>query len=232
MSIAEKLTTIAENQQKVYDAGYSAGQAAGGGGSGGVDYWQYVTNLNSTFKSVTFPDNTEVVLNVPLVIDIQYLIYGAKGVTKVVLQGNTANTAITGIYTFSCGTVTEIDLSNFGNGGIKFASAIKYPFMDCTRLMYIRGEIDLSNVTSSGNAANMFRSCGQLREVRFKAGSIKVDLAIPSTNLTADSIQSIIDGLADLTGATQQTLDLDATVVAKLTDAQKAAASAKNWVIA
>ena len=30
MSIAEKLTTIAENQQRVYDAGYSAGQGAGG----------------------------------------------------------------------------------------------------------------------------------------------------------------------------------------------------------
>lgn len=32
MSIAEKLQTVAENQQKVYDAGYAAGQAAGGGG--------------------------------------------------------------------------------------------------------------------------------------------------------------------------------------------------------
>ena len=32
--IATKLTTIAENQQKVYDAGYIAGQANGGGASG------------------------------------------------------------------------------------------------------------------------------------------------------------------------------------------------------
>lgn len=32
MSIAEKLTTVAENQQRVYDAGYSAGQQASGGG--------------------------------------------------------------------------------------------------------------------------------------------------------------------------------------------------------
>lgn len=32
MIIAEKLTQIADNEQKVYDAGYSAGQAAGGGG--------------------------------------------------------------------------------------------------------------------------------------------------------------------------------------------------------
>ena len=31
MSIAEKLQTVAENQQRVYDAGYAAGQSAGGG---------------------------------------------------------------------------------------------------------------------------------------------------------------------------------------------------------
>ena len=30
MSIAEKLQTVADNQQKVYDAGFAAGQAAGG----------------------------------------------------------------------------------------------------------------------------------------------------------------------------------------------------------
>ena len=33
MSIAEKLTTVAENQQKVYEAGYEKGKAEGGGGS-------------------------------------------------------------------------------------------------------------------------------------------------------------------------------------------------------
>ena len=30
MSIAEKLTTIAENEQKVYDAGFEAGKSQGG----------------------------------------------------------------------------------------------------------------------------------------------------------------------------------------------------------
>ena len=38
MSIAEKLTTIAENQQKVYDAGFTAGQAQGGGGGRSEHY--------------------------------------------------------------------------------------------------------------------------------------------------------------------------------------------------
>lgn len=36
MSIAEKLIIIAENMKKVYDAGFAAGQAQGGGGSDGM----------------------------------------------------------------------------------------------------------------------------------------------------------------------------------------------------
>ena len=32
MSIAEKLAQIAENEQRVYDAGYEKGKAEGGGG--------------------------------------------------------------------------------------------------------------------------------------------------------------------------------------------------------
>lgn len=228
MTFAEQLKTA---MKPLLAATYAAGKAQGGG-TGGADYWQYVAQLNSTFKNTTFPDNTELVLNVPLVTRIEYLIHNAKGVTKLTLKGNTANVAIEGIYTFTCGTVTEIVLSNFGNGGIKFASSIKYAFMDCTRLMYIRGEIDLSKVTSATNTANMFRSCGQLREVRFKAGSIKVDLSFANSSLLSDdSLQSIIDGLADLTGGTQQTLILHATVFAKLTDAQKANIAAKNWIL-
>lgn len=39
MSIADKLTTIAENQQKVYDAGYAKGQAASGGASYYDEFW-------------------------------------------------------------------------------------------------------------------------------------------------------------------------------------------------
>ncbi|MBQ6825974.1 MAG: hypothetical protein IJP34_04880 [Clostridia bacterium] len=37
MSIAEKLTTIAENEQKVYNAGYNKGKAEGGDTDGGIE---------------------------------------------------------------------------------------------------------------------------------------------------------------------------------------------------
>ena len=48
-SLADKLVLVAENQQRVYDAGYEAGQAAGGGSLGGLP--TYETDI--TFVSKT-----------------------------------------------------------------------------------------------------------------------------------------------------------------------------------
>ena len=47
MSIAEKLQTIAENEQKVFDAGYEKGKA-----ESGVDYTKYAKSL--TFDKLSF----------------------------------------------------------------------------------------------------------------------------------------------------------------------------------
>ena len=52
-----------------------------------------------------------------------------------------------------------------------------------------------------------------------------------SSNLTMASVDSIISCLKDLTGQTAQTITFNATVGGKLTDAQKAAITAKNWTL-
>lgn len=225
MSIAEKLTAVAENQQKVYDAGVAAGQAAGN-----AALWQYVYALNNTFQNVAFPDSTELTLHVQNLSTASSMIQGATGLRKLTLKGNTKNGTLGGTYSFTSGTILELDFSQLDAGVLKFHSSIKYAFMDCTRLKYIRGKLDFSNVTSTANTTNMFRSCGQLIEVRFVHGSVKVDLSLSSALLLSDaSIASIIDGLADLSGQAQQSLTLHSTVVGKLTDTQKAAITAKNW---
>jgi hypothetical protein len=84
--------------------------------------------------------------------------------------------------------------------------------------------------------ANTFNStfllASALETIRFVPGTIKASVGFAySSALTDTSIQSIVDGLADLTGGTAQTLTLHATVGAKLTDAQKTAISAKNWTV-
>ncbi len=88
--------------------------------------------------------------------------------------------------------------------------------------------LDYSNVTASN--INGFSNCVALVEVRFVANSIKYSISFANcSELSTETIQSIIDGLADLTGGTAQTLTLHATVGSKLTDEQKATITAKNW---
>lgn len=77
----------------------------------------------------------------------------------------------------------------------------------------------------------MFVGCGKLEEVRFE-GVIGKNISFSATPiLSNESVQNIIDHLKDLTGATAQTLTLHADVGAKLTDAQKATITAKNWTL-
>jgi hypothetical protein len=48
-------------------------------------------------------------------------------------------------------------------------------------------------------------------------------------SLTPESVQNIIDALADLTGQTAQMLTLNSSIVDSLTDVQWADIRAKNW---
>ena len=82
------------------------------------------------------------------------------------------------------------------------------------------------------DTSTMFHGgCVNLEEIRFE-GVIGKNLRLQwSSKLSNESVQSIIDHLKDLTGATAQTLTFHATVGANLTDTQKAAISAKNWTL-
>lgn len=102
-------------------------------------------------------------------------------------------------------------------------------FAHCYALETIEEPLDLSKATS---VMAMFNRCDALANVLFVSGSIGLSIQIPSGKLSDASIQSIVDGLADLTGGTTQTLTLNALVIAKLTEAQIATITSKNWVVA
>lgn len=61
---------------------------------------------------------------------------------------------------------------------------------------------------------------------------IKVGFNMTTTNLTRPSYRAIINGLADLTGGTAQTLTIGSTGKSKLTTDDIAIATSKNWTIA
>lgn len=118
---------------------------------------------------------------------------------------------------------------------ISKATAVAGMFYQCTSLHTIGemvdGELinplDFSNVT---NNSQCFDGCDALVNVSFVEESIKNSLSIPSPILSAESVQSIIDGLA--TVETARTLTLHADVKAKLTEEQIATITGKNWNLA
>ena len=78
---------------------------------------------------------------------------------------------------------------------------------------------------------NTFFRCDSLENLTVH-GTIPIGISLAnSSKLTATSVQSVIDCLKDLTGATAQTITFHATAGGKLTDEQKAAISAKNWTL-
>lgn len=94
----------------------------------------------------------------------------------------------------------------------------------------IIGELDLSKITSANVQNNPFNGCTSLVEVRFTKESIKYNLSFTqSSQLSDESIQSILDGLA--TVSSTQTLFLNSAVYAKLTEEQKQSATDKGWTI-
>ncbi len=212
MTIAEKLQTIAENEQMVYDAGYAKGKAQGGGDDGYYDtFWDVFqnygnrTNYEHAFHS---PYNNDMWTDVN---------YAPK--YPLVCDGNSAAEAM---FQYAAITDTKVPIYVYGKGGT-------YAFVSCTKLKTIR----LLYVTESTVFTNWFAGCSALEEVTFAQGSV---IATPisfssSPKLTTASVLSIISALKDLTGQTAQTLTLHATVKTALTDGQKAAIAAKNWVL-
>lgn len=100
--------------------------------------------------------------------------------------------------------------------------------------LYSRGIVEIGemNIPNVKDTRNTFTACSSLERISFVAGCIHVNISFTDCPRLSDaSIQSIIDGLADLSGGTAQTLTLHSTVGAKLTDAQKASAAAKNWTL-
>lgn len=107
---------------------------------------------------------------------------------------------------------------------------VKLLFNGRGSLEEIIGELDLSKITSANVQNNTFNGCTSLVEVRFTKESIKYNLSFTqSSQLSDESIQSILDGLA--TVSSTRTLAFNSAVYAKLTEEQKQSATDKGWTI-
>ena len=205
MSIAEKLTTVAENQQRVYDAGYNAGQQAGGGGDNYYDtLWDSLqengARVNYWGAFAGWKDD----------------IFNPKYVPIVVGQG---------AYMFRDSTIEAVPTISLT------AAVLDNMFYNAKELETIE-MIDLP--VSVYSAPNAFTNCTELKNIAF-SGEKKIECTISFSTcpLTRASIESVVAALSNK--ATGQTITFKTTAVdaAFTTEEWNALVAAKpNWTFA
>ena len=208
-----------------YDEGYEDGK------NSMPDYLQYVT-ATPFWQDVSFPENLrDVQLNFSSLTTLTgYRWFGGTNATSVTIIGGNIVKAIFSYSFHNCKYLKYVDFSKCGNGEKLSITHFANAFQGCELLERIIGNLDLSDSTANGNC---FSGCTALKEFRVIPSSIKLNFSVVSSpNLSAETRQSIIDGLADLTGQTAQTLTVHKTVGEKLTEEQKATITAKNWILA
>jgi len=199
-----------------------------GGGSGSPDYnLPYASKLTSMFEGATMPDGTDITVYAPNITDnIERVISYANGIRSLKLVGNKNNNAVSCQYAFRGNTIEILDFTEWGDGCLK-PSYANNMLGSGPKLHTIRGELDFSACV---NAGGVFGDLTALQHIRIRPETMKLSFTLQNVNaLTAESVQSIVDGLADLTGQTAQTVKFDTKIA--LTEDQKSEIAAKNWTL-
>lgn len=152
----------------------------------------------------------------------QYVL--SKSVVKKVSFGKGSNLKVLGSYAMwgLLGT-KRIELPDGLTGFSSNTSIIK----ECSALT----SIWIPNTMSSVIQAYHIKDVGALTSIELQQG---FDASANFSNCTAlshDSIVAMIASLKDLTGQTAKSLTIGADNLAKLTDAEKAVATGKNWTL-
>lgn len=141
-----------------------------------------------------------------------------------------------------CANLADIDLCNV-------ETLCKYAFRDCKNLKsiiipqtvttidsYVFAATGLESITLPSSittlGANIFDYSTDLRDLIVNCEIKDNFRLVTCLNLTSQSVDSVTNALADLTGKMAQTLTLHTDVKAKLTEEQISAITSKNWNLA
>ena len=188
---------------------------------------KYAYSVKELFFRAVFPKETELVIDIPKCYDLTAMFNQAENYKKVKISGNINGTGVILNTAFNSspnkGIVEEIDFTGFCLNVVEILN----PFMQQRKLRKILGEFDLSGLTTP--TINL-STLNALEEIRIKPNTVFVNFNIlTSALLSAESIQSIIDGLA--TVEEQKTLKFHTDVVLKLTSEQLTTIANKNWIV-
>ena len=239
MSIAEKLTTIAENEQKVYDAGQKSEydrfwddfQQNG-------DRTNYTNAFSACWTAETFkpkypirPTNAYFMFydNTGAGIRIDDFVEFCKE-NNVVLDYSQCENAYYGIGCLCSPHYGTLDFSKCTNlnslfYGQQFSANSAYAVVTIDE--FISSEVTTYHATT-------FQHATKLANITIKGVIAKNNFNVSyCTQLTHDSLMSIINALKDYSGSgTTYTVTLGTTNLEKLTDEEKAIATRKGWTLA
>ena len=214
MSISEKLTTIAENQQKVFDAGYNKGKSESSGDSEFWDIYQNNGNRKNYqfafagqgWTNENFKPNKDIIVT-----DSAYGMFWVSGIegdlVEILKSLNITldfSKAIQYQYVFNGSKFTRLGVINMTG-----SAALTYTFSSCTVLETIDKLI--LNAKGTNTFTSTFDGCTNLKNITIE-GVIGNDIRFTQcTKLTKESLTSIIEHLSGSTSG--KTLTLSKTAV-------------------
>lgn len=226
MSIADKLTTIAENEQKVYDAGKKSQYD---------EFWDSFqdkgkrTDYNMAFSGLGWTDTTFKPKYKIKIIESAHRLFQGSRITDLTECGVEVDFS-------ECQqmqmTFYHTKFKKLGVINVKSTTTLANTFAYSLDLETIE-ELIIQNDGTTPISINTFEYCVQLRNLIVN-GKLGKSVSLKwSPNLTHESLISIINALKDYSGTTSTyTLTLHADAKAKLTEADIAIITQKGWTLA
>lgn len=230
MTLAEKVLRAKTDYDEVYSAGVDAGKAQGGS----VPVWaQNVSNVKFTSDEWAQEETT---IYIPTLSDISNMFWNVQ-ITKIKKLTIKSDTPIT----YATNAFFAPQVTNNEVPSVLETLVLDCDFSQCTRFdNWTMRQRNLKRI--EGQPFNLSGAAGfngftayaySVEYFRVVPNTIKVSFDIKHCSKLDDgTIQSVVDGLADLTDGDSQTLSLHADVIAKLTDDQLTVIAQKNWNVA
>ncbi len=227
MTLAEKVLRAKTDYDEVYSAGVDAGKAQGGS----APAWTQGA-YNIRFKSDDWADE-ETTIYIPTLSSLAELFYIVRitKIKKLTIKSDTPITIATNAFFAPAADTPSVLETLVLDCDFSQCEYFDNWLMRQQKLKKIEGQpFNLSGATR----LNGFTSYAYAIEYfRVVPNTVKISFDIKHCSKLDDgTIQSVIEGLADLTGGTAQTLTLHADVIAKLTDDQLTVIAQKNWNVA